>query len=87
MRRFVVVLDEVDTVSREFNITYRVPRLLDEDLGELDHVSIVVELLGESHHLVSRVLLVAGSCCGKECGCCVDSNRVALFSATCCVLN
>lgn len=46
--------------------TDRVARLLAENLSQLDHRRIVVELLGEINHLVGRILLFAWSCGGQE---------------------
>lgn len=60
--------------------------LLDEDLRELDHVGVVVECLGEVDHLITRVLLIAGtSRCEEGCerG---DRDWVALVSASSCEL-
>ena len=44
----------------------RVPRLLHEDLGELDHGRVVVELVREVNHVVSGVLLFAWPGGGEE---------------------
>ena len=40
---------------------YRIARLLDENLGEADHVGIVVQLLRKVDHGISRILLIAVS--------------------------
>jgi hypothetical protein len=46
--------------------TYSVPRLLDKDLREPDHLSIVIELFSQVDHGVGRVLLVAFVAGGEE---------------------
>ena len=43
-----------------------VTRLLDEDLGERDHVGIVIELFGQVDHRVGSILLVAIPAGGEE---------------------
>ena len=76
------------TKSREsgVNQTNRITGLLNENLSQLDHVSVIVELLCEIDHLVARILLVAWPCSGQKGGECSHGDRVALLSASCCVL-
>ena len=50
---------DVSEEERERNETYSVPRLLNENLREFDHLGVIVELLGQIDHLVCRVLLIA----------------------------
>jgi len=52
--------------------------LLTENLSQHDHLSIVVKLLGEIDHLVSRVLLCAGSSSGQKGAKRGHGKRVAL---------
>ena len=76
------------TKSREsgVNQTNRITGLLNENLSQLDHVSVIVELLCEIDHLVARILLVAWPCSGQKGAECSHGDRVALLSASCSVL-
>lgn len=47
-------------------MTHGVARLLHEDLGETDHVRVVVELFGEVDHSISRVLLITVPACSQK---------------------
>jgi hypothetical protein len=62
--------------------TWRVARLLNENLGEPDHLTIVVQLFGEINHLVSRVLLVAWPSSSQKGGECGNRKRVAFLSTS-----
>jgi len=61
----------------------RVTGLLAENLSQLDHLSVIVELLGEIDHLVSCVLLCAWSRSGQKGAECSHGDRVTLFCASC----
>ena len=61
---------------------YGIARLLDEDLGEPDHLSVVSELLGQVDHGIARVLLLAGTCTGQKSAERSDRYRIATFSAS-----
>ena len=63
-------------------MTYGVPGLLSEDLGELDHVGIVVELFGKVDHLICAVLLSTWISCCQKCPDRVYSDGIALSGAT-----
>jgi len=65
------------------NHTNRITGLLTENLSQLDHLSVVVELLGEVNHLVGRILLFARSRGSQKGGECSHGDRVALLSASC----
>ena len=65
------------------NHTDRIAGLLSENLGQLDHLSIALEPLGEIDHLVGRILLFTRSCSGQEGGERSHGDRVALLSASC----
>jgi len=58
-----------------------VARLLCKDLCELDHVRIVVELLGKIDHLISAVLLVTRARSSEEGPSPGDSDGIALFAS------
>lgn len=47
-------------------MTHGVARLLHEDLGETDHVRVVIELFGEVDHSISRVLLITVPACSQK---------------------
>jgi len=64
-------------------LTDRIAGLLSENLGQLDHLSIALELLGKVNHLVGRILLFTGSCSGQKGSECSHGDRVALLSASC----
>ena len=57
--------------------------LLGENLSQLDHLSIIVELLGEIDHLVSCILLFAWSWRGQEGRESSHGDGVAPLSASC----
>ena len=64
------------------NYTDRVAGLLSENLGQLDHLGVALELLGEINHLVGRILLFARSGSGQKGGECSHGDRIALLSAS-----
>ena len=55
---------------------------MSEDLGELDHVRIVVELFGKVDHLICAVLLSTWISCCQKCPDRVYSDGIALSGAT-----
>jgi len=57
--------------------------LLSENLSQLDHLSIILELLSEVNHLVGRVLLFAWPWSGQKGAESSDRDGVALLSASC----
>jgi len=61
--------------------THGIARLLAEDLREVDH-GLGVEFLGQVHHVIRVVLLVAVACGGEERAKRVDGDGVALSAAT-----
>lgn len=60
-------------------MTHGVARLLHEDLGETDHVRVVVELFGEVDHSISRVLLITVPACSQKSRESLLRDRVALL--------
>jgi hypothetical protein len=60
--------------------THRVPGLLSKDLGQPDHLCIVVETFSEIDHIIRLVLLVTRARCNKERVKGVDGLWVAFFS-------
>ena len=73
-------------MTSKVNCAYRVTGLLSKDLSQPNHVSVIVELLGEVDHLVGRVLLFAWPRSGQKGGECSDGDRVALLSPSCSAL-
>jgi hypothetical protein len=65
-----------------------VARLLGKDLGKFDHIR-RVQFLGEVHHRVGIILLVASTCAGEKRAKGGDSDGIALLAAsrgiTCCL--
>ena len=62
--------------------TNAVARLLHEDLGEADHLRVILELLSEIDHTVSSILLLAGPGADQEGIKSRDRNRVTLLATT-----
>ena len=60
--------------------THGVPRLLRENLSQLDHVCVVVKLLREVNHLVSSILLIAVFACSEKGRESILGNGVALVT-------
>lgn len=67
--------------------TYRITRLLSEDLSKLDCICVVVEFFPKIDHLVSRILLFARACSGEEGSECCNGHRVTLLGTTGCDLD
>jgi len=61
---------------------WRVAWLLNENLGEPNHLTIAVQLFGEINHLVSGILLVAWSSGSQKGGEGSNRKRVALLSTS-----
>lgn len=66
--------------------TYRITRLLNEDLCEANHGRVVVQLLRKIDHRVCGILLIAGSCGSEKGAECSHGGWVALLSSAGCVL-
>ena len=60
----------------------RVTRLLNENLGETNHLGVVVQSLCQINHLVASILLCAGVTSRKELRRRRDSNFIALLAPT-----
>jgi len=89
-RRLLAILDadgiglgygKDKSFSGEEHTTYGVARLLSKDLGKLDHIR-RVQFLGEVHHYVGIVLLIARTCGGEKSAKGVDSDGIALLCAS-----
>jgi len=64
------------------NQTDRIAGLLNEDLRQLDHLSVVAERLGEIDHLVGRILLFTWPRSSQKGAECSYGDRVTLLCAS-----
>ncbi len=67
--------------------TYSISGLLDKELGESDHLRVVVQRLGKVNHSIRRVLLIAVPASGEKTSKRGLRERVALIGASSCDLS